>query len=348
LSNSLEKFAMKKTLIALAALASVSAFAQSSVTISGGVAYGYQSTTTTADAVAAGTANTTGIGAPGAAAVAALANAKASGFGMDTAAIKLTAVEDLGGGLKATGVISAGGLARGNAVTGEDMSLTLAGGFGSIMMGQIEIGSGIRGLAQAGAPVNNMEGEVLAAASAGTDIVKYTAPAMNGFTFSASQTEAKGIATGLDTATKGTSAVTAGVDYAAGPLSAKLDYSDYNSLAAAGTINNRYRIAASYDLGVAKVGAGIEDQKLVAGGTGTKNKLTMVGVSAPFGAVTLGAAWVKADNNGTAGSKSGSTVGVSYALSKRTSLVANYASWDYKEGSSIKNKKTTVLLAHSF
>jgi predicted porin len=215
-------------------------------------------------------------------------------------------------------------------------------------MGQIEIGSGISGLAQAGAPVNNMEGEVLAAATAGTDIVKYTAPKMGAFTFSASQTEAKGIATGLDTATKGSSAVTVGVDYAAGPLSAKLDYSDYNSAQAAGGVNNRYRVAAQYDLGVAKVGAGIEDQKLVAGGTGTKNKLTMVGVSAPFGAVTVGAAWVKADNNVTAGTKAGSTVGVSYALSKRTSVTANIARWDATEGGSVTDKKTTVLLAHSF
>jgi predicted porin len=310
---------MKKTLIALAVVAvSGTAFAQSAVTLSGGVAYGYQSVTAS--------------------------NVTNKGFGMDTAAIKLTATEDLGGGLKATGVISAGGLARGNAVTGEDMSLTLAGGFGSLLMGQIEIGSGIRGLAQAGAPVNNMEGEVLAAATAGTDIVKYTAPAMGGITFSGSLTEAKNLATGLDTATKGTSAVTVGAAYSNGPLSASIDTSSWNSASTA--VDNRYRVSASYDLGMAKVGAGLESQKLVAGGT---NKYTMVGVSAPLGAVTVGAAMVTSDASATAGSKSGSTFGASYALSKRTSLTANYATWEVSEAAgAAKDKKTTILLAHSF
>ena len=324
--------------------ASGASFAQSSVSLTGGVAFGYQATTTTAPAVdyVAGTA------AKGytdtVQAVAAKNNEKLSGFGMDTAAIKLTVTEDLGGGLKATGVISAGGLARGNAVAGEDMSLTVAGGFGSVLLGQIEIGSGIRGLAQAGAPVNNMESEVLAAATTGSDIVKYTAPAMNGFTFSGSLVEAKGIATGLDTATKGTSSTTVGVAYANGPLNVALDTTNFNSKSTAA--DSRYRLSANYNLGVATVGAGMENQKLVAGGT---NKYSMIGVSAPFGAVTVGAAFVKNDTSATAGTKTGSTFGASYALSKRTSLNAHYATWEATEANgAAKNKKTTVLLAHAF
>ena len=318
------------------------------MSLTGGIAYGYQSTTTTADAVAAGTANTTGIGAPGADAVAAKNNAKASGFGMDTAAIKLTVTEDLGGGLKATGVITAAGMARGNTVTGEDMSLTVAGGFGSVLVGQIEIGSGIRGLAQAGAPVNNMEGEVLAAASAGTDIVKYSAPAINGITFSGSLTENKGLATGLETGATnvGASAYTVGAAYANGPLNVSIDTTNWNSEAASGKADSRYRLSANYDLGMAKIGAGMENQKLVGGGT---NKYTMVGVSAPLSAaLTVGAVWTKNDTSATAGDKTGYSVGASYALSKRTAITANVASWDYKEGSSIANKKTTVLLNHAF
>ena len=319
-SGTLNKFSNERaSAVALATLAAASgAFAQS-VTLSGGVAYGYQSATAS--------------------------NVTTKGFGMDTAAIKLTATEDLGGGLKATGVISAGGLARGNAVTGEDMSLTLAGGFGSLMMGQIEIGSGIRGNAQAGAPVNNMEGEVLAAASAGTDIVKFTAPKMGDVTLSASLTEAKGITTGLDNATKASSAVTVGAAYAAGPLTVSVDTTDWNSAAASGKADNRYRVSGSYDLGVAKVGAGVERQKLVGGGT---NKYTMMGVSAPFGALTVGAVYVKNDTSATAGKKAGSSFGVSYALSKRTSVSANVARWDATEGGSVTDKKTTILLAHSF
>jgi len=338
---------MKKTLIALATLAAVSgtAFAQSSVSLTGGIAYGYQSTTTTADAVASTAASETAAYVPG---VAAKNNAKASGFGMDTAAIKLTVTEDLGGGLKATGVITAAGMARGNAVTGEDMSLTVAGGFGSVLVGQIEIGSGIRGLAQAGAPVNNMEGEVLAAASAGTDIVKYSAPAINGITFSGSLTENKGIATGLEAGATnvGASAYTVGAAYANGPLNVSIDTTNWNSEAATGKADSRYRLSANYNLGVATVGAGMENQKLVGGAT---NKYSMIGVSAPFGAVTVGAAFVKNDTSATAGTKTGSTFGASYALSKRTSLNAHYATWEAAEANgAAKNKKTTLLLAHSF
>jgi predicted porin len=244
-----------------------------------------------------------------------------------------------------SGKISMGGLARGDGVVGEDMSMTLAGGFGAITMGQIEIGSGIRGLAQAGAPVNNMEGEVLAAATAGTDIVSYTAPAIAGITFSGSLTEAKGIATGLDDGTKGTSAVTVGLSYSAGPFKASLNVSDWNSAAATGKADDRYRLSAQYDLGVAKIGAGIEDQDLVGGGS---NKYTMVGVSVPMGALTVGAVMVSNDTSATAGKKDGYSVGVSYALSKRTSLDANIAKWDATEGGSVSDKKNTILLAHSF
>lgn len=302
------------------ATVSGAAFAQSTVNLTGGIAYGHQATKTS--------------------------DVKDSGFGMDTAAIKLSVTEDLGGGLKATGSISAGGLARGNAVTGEDMSLVVAGGFGSVLLGQIEIGSGIRGLAQAGAPVNNMEGEVLGAASPGTDIVKYTAPAMNGLTFSGSLTEDKGLATGFGPATKGTSAMTVGVDFANGPLSAKLDYSDWSSKAAAGKADNRIRVAGKYDLGMVAIGAGFDSSKLVGGGT---NNFTMFGVSAPLGAFTVGAALVTNDISTTAGSKTGSTFGVSYALSKRTSLTANVASWEISEdANAAKNSKTTILLNHSF
>ena len=312
-----------KNVNALAALASTAAFAQS-VTLSGGVAYGYQSATTD--------------------------NVTSKGFGMDTAAIKLTATEDLGGGMSFTGVISAGGFARNSAVKGEDMSVALSGGFGKLMMGQIEIGSGIRGIADAGAPVNNMEGEVLMANLGGavvSDIVSYTAPKMGDFTLSGSLTEdtakytgnVPAIASGMSTGQA--KAYTVGVSYAAGPVAAKLDTSSWKNHAANDT---RYRVAASYNFGVAKVGAGRDSTKQL---NGTRSNETMLGVSAPFGALTVGAAYVKRDTS-AAGTLAGNTVGVSYALSKRTSVLANYAKWDHAEGSTVSDKKTTILLNHAF
>jgi hypothetical protein len=300
----------------------VAGAASAQVTLSGGFSYGYQS-------VKNGTAGTT-----------------AKGFGTDTAAIKLAFSEDLGGGLKLDGSISAGGLARSTgSVGGEDAKVTLTGGFGALTLGSVEIGSGIRGLAQAGAPVNNMETEVLAPA-ANFDLVGYGIK-VGDITVSASITEnggAPALASGLGKdQSYGT---TVGVAYAAGPVAVKLDTTSA-SKPAAGSMDSRYRLSASYDLGVAKIGAGIEDQKLLGGG---KNKYTMFGVSAPLSAsVTVGAAFVTQDSTAVAGSKSGSTFGAKYAISKRTDITANYASWEVSEAAGAKkDKKTTMLLNHSF
>jgi hypothetical protein len=284
------------------------------VTLSGDVAYGYQAKKT--------------------------AGVKTSGFGVDTAAFTMAASEDLGGGLKLSGSMSLGGLTRGDTPTGEDFKMMLSGGFGSVLLGQIEIGSGIRGLAQAGAPVNNMEGEVLGAATAGTDIIAYYAPKMGDFSISGSLTEGKGIANGLSDGQS--SAITAGVSYASGPVAAKFDMTDWDSDSTGA--DSRYRISGSYNLGVAKVGAGYEDIKMVA--AGVKTKYTMFGVSAPVGsAVTVGAVMVSKKVTGAA-KVSGTSVGAKYSLSKRTNVTANTASW--KTEGAASDTKTTVLLNHSF
>ena len=91
----------------------------------------------------------------------------------------------------------------------------------------------------------------------------------------------------------------------------------------------------------------MENQKLVGGAT---NKYSMIGVSAPVSAaLTVGAAFVKNDTSATTGDKTGYSFGASYALSKRTSLIAHYATWESAEtDGAAKNKKTTVLLNHSF
>ena len=100
---------MKKTLLALAVVAaSGAAFAQSA-TLSGSYVFGYQSTK--------------------------VGGVTTAGIGTDTAAIALVATEDLGGGLKATAKVSLGGMMRDGAGTGEDASLVLSGGFGSIDLG---------------------------------------------------------------------------------------------------------------------------------------------------------------------------------------------------------------------
>jgi len=313
---------MKKSLVALAVLAASGAtFAQSSVTLSGDIDFGYFATKT------GGATSTT-----------------VKGFGTDTSEIAINVVEDLGGGLKLAGRLGMQGFARDfGAVTvtgaGTNQTISLMGGFGKVMVGSIEIGSGIRGLAQAGAPVNNMEGEVLATAG-NYDIIKYTAPAMSGFTFSASHVDGIGQTVGLNSPAD-LRVLTVGVAYSAGPLKALLDYSSYTNSAA----DNRYRIAAQYDLGMAKVGIGYEDQNLVAG---SDNNYTMLGVSAPIGASnTVGLVWTKKDEP-AGGSRSGYAIGFSHDLSKRTAIGANYASWDPAVNAAENSSKIKLVLSHSF
>ena len=312
---------MKKTLVALAALAVAGgAFAQSTVSITGEAAFGFQSTTNN--------------------------EVTTSGFGVDTAAVKFSVTEDLGGGLKLGAAMQLANIARGNAVGGEDFTMTVAGGFGKVLMGQIEIGSGIRGLAQADAPVNNMEGEILGAATLGTDIIKYYAPAMGPVSLSASWTEEKALGVGISSATS-QGAWTVGADYAAGPLAAKIDYSTWNNQnLSAVALDNRYRVAASYDLGMVKFGAGYEDRKNIAS---THTKQSMVGVSAPIGsALTVGAVYARVAVDGS-DDRNGASVGLKYALSKRTSLQANYSSWDDAVTTNTgKATKTWIALDHTF
>jgi len=286
------------------------------VTVSGTAGYSYQSTET--------------------------AGAKVSGFGVDTAAITFSASEDIGGGVKATASMTVAGLERSTSdANGENFSLSLTGGFGQIYMGAIEIGSGIRGLAQAGAPVNNMEGEILPSA-ADSDIVKFTLPKMGGLVLSASLTEGNdgtGLANGFG---KGLSsgnarATTVGADYANGPIAAKIDSSSWSNHAA---FDSRVRVAASYDLGAAKLGAGYETTDLV---NNTTRTYSMFGVTVPMGAVSVGAVFINADENNV--KEDGYSVGLSYAFSKRTSLITNYSAWE--SGASDDTKFKTIIY-HNF
>ena len=206
-----------------------------------------------------------------------------------------------------------------------------------------------------------MSASILGAA-ANSDIIKYTAPAMGGLTLSASLTENTGgkqltvtpgtpasatAASGLAALGDGMEAgqqraITIGGDYAAGALAAKLDMSSWSE----GAADNRYRVAASYDFGAAKVGFGYEDAKTKAG---VSTKQTMLGVSAPIGgALTVGAAFARNDKSDANKVREGFTYGLSYSLSKRTSFNVNMTSWDDAAGYADKFTKTWMALDHTF
>jgi Gram-negative porin len=315
---------MKKTLLALAVVAaSGAAFAQSA-TLSGSYVFGYQSTK--------------------------VAGKTTAGIGTDTAAIALVATEDLGGGLKATAKVSLGGMMRDGAGTGEDASLTLSGGFGSLLLATVESDDGLS-RAYAGAPVIGLDGKVHGA-NANIDVLGYTSPQLApGLTVGVSYvdrgtTGATGLAAGTTGAAAAQPSITGNVTYGAGPISARFDVTSWTRQGAAdvtsNTTKNRFRVSGNYNLGVAKVGLGYSQLKRT---TGVKTTQLEAGVSAGFGATTVGAVYEELKTDGAA-KVSGFTVGAQYNLSKRTNVSAGYATW--KKAGSTSDTSFRVLVGHSF
>jgi hypothetical protein len=173
------------------------------------------------------------------------------------------------------------------------------------------------------------------------------------------------------------------VSYVAGPVVVAGIYDSYDNRTtggatavakatadAAGTKDTAYGLVGSYDFSVAKVGAGIAT---ALASNGAKITNALIGVSVPAGAWTFGLTFAQAtvaDAPNTAaigwdiskynGTSNGRSVGVSYALSKRTSLTAKYGSWvrsgysQYEAGPSSgltfdkTSSESTILLSHTF
>jgi hypothetical protein len=184
----------------------------------------------------------------------------------------------------------------------------LSGNFGTVTVGAIEAGNGILGLVTAGGPtfIGLDNGTQLAGAS-NVDILKYTSPSMNGFSFAVATLDA----VGANGAENGGANTLYAATYANGPVSVDVDYTDYGSAAAA-SADKRTRVSANYDLGMAKVGVGLQKA-----------------------------------GNGTAGNNTGYDLAAQYNLSKRT-YVALQAQSTKAAGATASATTTRVQLAHSF
>ncbi len=272
---------MKKTLIALAVLAASGAsFAQSSVTLSGKYAAAYQK-----------------------------AQGGDVGFQTTDGDLRVTAVEDLGGGLKATAAVELLNRGRQTASAGRDATLSLSGSFGTLTVGNIEAGNGIMGRGFAGAPVSlatGYDGAILDPV-ANADLASYTTPSMNGFTAVVMRLDSVGETAGNSGGSGSLQANVLQLNYAAGPLSAGIDTTNF----AGSSTASRTRLSASYDLGVATVGFGYSKKQAT-------DAQTAMGVKVPMGAVTLGAVYAKN------GASKGFGVGADYAFSKLTTLNVSY------------------------
>lgn len=321
---------MKKTLIALAAVAlSSAAFAQSTVTLSGKFGYAYQSTKSAA-------------------------GVKANGFGVTDGNVTFGAVEDLGGGMKAAvsmdvRVRGRGAADEGVKVGGRDASVSLMGGFGAVQLGAVESPNGIIGLASAGAPVIGQDNGKTLDAAVNVDLARYVTPNMGGLQAYVSIADSIGGpgAGGLESTNALHDATQIGLTFAAGPIAAAADYSKFgtNGSGAANKSFGRTRISGSYNLGVVKLGAGYQNKGATTT-TGAKNNQYMLGVSMPVGSMLLGATYANSKTSGAKAS-TGYELGAQYNFSKRTALQTAYLSQKVS-GATKSDTALRIRLMHSF
>jgi len=303
---------MKKTLVALAAVAATGG-AMAQAVMTGYIAFGYESATSSA-------------------------NATTSGMGMDDAEINFAISEDIEG----VGKLSAGmgftNGGKGNTAVGNDATIKLTTGSGTaVTVGTTKGGSYLTGgLAAVGTNYNwDLSGRLFGGRTV-NDAVSVKIPLMEGVSVSVSHAEAavSSYWTGSGAAGNGTEQRynTASLDYAAGALAVNAGYRAYDNTTNASTSssNTRNRAAASYDLGVAKVGVGYESTQYMFGNAKTDS---LLGVNVPLGALSLGVQFAQVSTSGNASAASnynrnGYLLGANYNLSKQTYIAAHYYNYD--------------------
>lgn len=359
---------MKKSLIALAALAATASFAQSSVQIDGIMDAGFQAIDYKGNKV-------NGI----------------AGNGSSTSQLNIRGTEDLGGGLKAdfrvetdwntvsnsgnTGAKKADGTVAAASTFGNgEIRVGLAGGFGRVDLGAVNyntlgtfltgqpfgtaIGSGFRATA-----INDAQA---VSAVRAENAVKYVSPSFSGLTVSLYKSNKQtksgtGVATDTNFSTSlgaydqiGTQEV--GVNYANGPLAASFSSlkQDSKNVGAGTTDSTVNTLGANYAFGAAKVFGLYQTNK---NNTNTvDNKYYAISGTYAMGATTLMASFGELENKAGLKSKL-SALGADYALSKRTALYARYESINDKAGvvavtgftpTNDKRTRTAIGVRHSF
>lgn len=316
---------MKKTLIALAAVAATgAAFAQSSVTLYGILDIGYGKDT------------------------GAKFQQKAQFHTPSRFGLKGT--EDLGGGMKANFDLQSGGMDLENGASSglnftREAWVGLSGGFGSTRIGRT---SSVATQGQAGFDFNGISTSS-AMALAGISPVtwygssrrnsqlQYTTNNMGGFD------AGLGVVLSGDNSNKSTTQLRA--NYNAGPLAVGF------TTESARTAANRtaFALAGSYNLGAAKIGAGYVRSETVgvtytATGGSNGGKGVYLNAVAPVGATNLGIQFAR---NSESKDKVVELFAV-HSLSKRTALYFDLASQNYSSAAKKDMTRYALGVQHSF
>jgi len=256
----------------------------------------------------------------------------------------LVATEDLGGGLavKATQQVRYNGETMEDRNSG-DLAIEVSGGFGSVKMGQHTFisGSGYNPFASTHASVAPSGAMI-----GGKDTLSYTSPAVEGVSI--------GFATTFDqTAGLGKAGTGVRLNYSNGPLAIQYGSSTAETDVAATAGAKLVSLMAKYDAGMATVFVSGYEQKAGADGNGTTNPVKQekgvgVGVSIPMGALTLKFGNMNRASTDTSSTvKDRSSLGIDYALSKRTTASAMVAN-DVPVNAGIKSTTSWVGINHSF
>jgi predicted porin len=337
----LGEFSMKKTLVAMAALAAVSAFAQSSVTLYGRVDAGLFSSKDISGVRQTGLDNGNNVGLTG------------SRWGM-------RGTEDLGGGLKANfklenrfNIDNGAGSQAGPLLFGGEAFVGLSGGFGAVRAGRLFTSfDDLRGIAvskntfdAAWTPVGDAYGVGIGDyAGRGNNAIKYDSPSFGGvsgglmYAFGENKTATVGAG----------SQVSGHIKYANGPLA--VGFGIQNEKATSAAVATKYNaISVAYDLGVVALSGGINNAKL----GGTKDRDFSFGVEMPLGAaaISVGYANAKSKTAGATSKGSGFGLAATYAMSKRTKLYTGFKSTNRKNPAGVKtldNDLFSVGVRHDF
>lgn len=325
---------MQKKIVALAvaALASSAAFAQTNVTVYGVVDMGQSFVKSS------GTANN---------------QATVGRLDSNSSYIGFKGVEDLGNGLKAvfqyeTGFAAdtAGGLAG-----GRDTFVGLTGGFGTVVAGnlthplramgaKVELAPGATGVGTTMSVTGRLNGASTGADDRASNTVAYVSPSFGGFTGTVAYINGETQPNGAGSAEA--RAYQLAGQYENGPLFVAAGYHAAKNIGGVDEADARiYRMAAVYTLPTATKLTALYDNTKVEGavaGTYDKRNAWSVGAAQSFGKNTVGLEYGRSgkikDETGTlADTKSNIwTALYTYELSKRTSIHARYSKLTNQSG----------------
>jgi hypothetical protein len=286
--------------------------------------------------------------------------------------LKLDAVEDLGGGMKASfDYLLETATFRGAAVTRADSGIGLSTELGKVDLRNTRHSDLIAGIGSSAInlPDGLYDNSGIVARSA-IDTLTYTAPAFMGVTTSFTYLENNDGAinlAGTNSVPTNTAAYVLGAAYANGPISIRAAYktAPADITASSGlTPKSNMEVALAYDLGVAKVsyafdGATATGTSTAAAGTANATNLSAaeaqaianlslkaahgVSVHVPFGAASVGLEWYKRDVQKVF------AYGVKYDFSKRTAVgLAIATKSGLTETQGFKGQQYRLGLTHTF